>query len=447
MVRDPGSLAGELGLISLFDIGQLLLLNRATGVMTVTSEGRRGSLWFRDGQLVNAIDEKQHDGEDAAFAVFAWRRGRFDFHGGPLPGAATIEGGTEAIMLEAARRIDEAGPEAGEGGVGSETAKLVEHQSKFDLLREEFTRVTRDASSEARGAPASEEAWLDALVLPGDRLLVREGAPARICSGNAWRPIGPEIPVEETTYRAFKARMHAATTLRVAGAPMPLPGVNAPATAAVNAARVRHRGRTLLLEIVAGETECLWLAIAAPPNPAQVRGPFELIDAVCSAPGLLLAAAPDSAAAHTLLSSLVARLSDTRGITTLIVTDDPSLAPNESAGVVITSSFATLDAAVGTTRPHALAIDARGAFDGRLLAACASVPIVLCAVVAADAESVIARWLLRFPASETARARVLVASMPVAIVLADATAHAEGTTTFTVQRVTRTGRPADQPVS
>ena len=155
MARDPGTLAGELGLISLFDIGQLLLLNRATGVMSVTSEGRRGSLWFRDGQLVNAIDEKQRDGEDAAFAVFAWRRGRFEFHGGPLPGVATIEGGTEAIMLEAARRIDEAGTESGSESVGSETAKLVEHQSKFDLLREEFTRVTRDASSAARGTPAS----------------------------------------------------------------------------------------------------------------------------------------------------------------------------------------------------------------------------------------------------------------------------------------------------
>ena len=447
MARDPGSLAGELGLISLFDIGQLLLLNRATGVMNVTSEGRRGSLWFRDGQLVNAIDENQHDGEDAAFAVFAWRRGRFDFHGGPLPGAATIEDGTEAIMLEAARRLDEAGPGAGTDGLGSETAKLVEHQSKFDLLREEFTRVTRDASSEARGAPASEEAWLDALQAPGDRLLVRAGAPARIYSGNTWRPLGgQEIPVEEPTYRAFKTRMLAATPTRSAGMPLPLPVAIPVAGATARMTRVRHRGRTLTLEILAGETECLWLSVAESPNPAQVRGPFELVDAVCSAPGLLLAAAPDSVAAHALLSAFVARLCDTRGITTLIVTDDPALAPAESAGVVIVTPIEALEGAIAATRPHAIAFDARSPFDGLVLAACASVPTVLCAVVAADAESVIARWLLRFPASETARARVLVASMPVALALADPSATTDGTTSFTVQRVMRAGRPADQPV-
>ena len=45
MAKDPGTLAGELGLISLFDIGQLLMLNRATGVVSVLSDSRRGSLW------------------------------------------------------------------------------------------------------------------------------------------------------------------------------------------------------------------------------------------------------------------------------------------------------------------------------------------------------------------------------------------------------------------
>ncbi len=442
MARDPGTLAGELGLISLFDIGQLLLLNRATGVMTVTSEGRRGSLWFRDGQLVNAIDEKQRDGEDAAFVVFAWRRGRFEFHGGPLPGVATIEGGTEAIMLEAARRIDEAGSESGSDSVGSETAKLVEHQSKFDLLREEFTRVTRDASSAARGTPASEDAWLDALQAPGDRLLLRPGAVARVHAAGAWRALdGFEAPVDEADYGAFKTRMLAlGSTARGAGSVVSASG----ATTVPLTAQISHRGRALTIEVIAGEPECLWLAAAQPASLAEARGPFELVDALCAAPGLLLAAAPDAGAAHALLAALVSRLSQLRGITTLIVTDDPALAPVESTGVVIATPFAAFEAVAAATQPDALAIDARGPFDGRLLAACASAPNVLCAVIAADAESVIARWLLRFPASETARARVLVASTPVAIALAE---HApDGSVRFTIQRVSRTSRPAvDQP--
>ena len=440
MAQDPGTLAGELGLISLFDIGQLLMLNRATGVMSVLSEGRRGSLWFRDGQLVNAIDERQRDGENAAFAVFAWRRGRFEFHGAPLPGSATIDGGTEAIMLEAARRIDEAGPEAGSGGTGSETAKLVEHQSKFDLLREEFTRVTRDASPEARRAPAAEDAWLDALQSPGDRLLVRPGALARLRSAGAWRPVdGFDMPVDEAAYRAFKSRMLAAgSTARSPGSAV------APAGAAAIPAAVliAHRGRALTIDVVTCEPECLWLAVAERASMAEVHGPVELVDALCAGSGLLLAAAPDADMAHALLAALIVRLSQTRGTTTLIVTDDPAFAPPESVGVVIVTPLAMFEASVAAARPDALAVGARGTLDGRFLTACASVPIIFGAVVAADAENALARWLLRFPAAETARARVLVESMPVAIAFADPEPAPAGTVRFTVQRVARTDRAA-----
>src|SRR5262245_5968536 len=116
MPATPPILAGEIGLISLFDLGQLLLLNRGTGTLAVTDGDRRGQLVFREGQLVDAIDETRQQGAEAAYRLFAWKRGRFEFHSGKPPGPGSIDGATEGIMLEAARRMDEAADASGGGG-------------------------------------------------------------------------------------------------------------------------------------------------------------------------------------------------------------------------------------------------------------------------------------------------------------------------------------------
>ena len=53
--RDAGGPGphGELGLIGLFDLGQLLMLNGATGELAIERDGRRGYLYFDRGQVVN----------------------------------------------------------------------------------------------------------------------------------------------------------------------------------------------------------------------------------------------------------------------------------------------------------------------------------------------------------------------------------------------------------
>lgn len=107
-------LMGELGLLSLFDLSQLFMLTGATGTLHVQSEGRKGFLRFERGQIANAFDEKLMQGEDAAYRVFAWRSGTFEFRVEPPTGGRTIQENTDALMLEAARRFDEA--HASEGG-------------------------------------------------------------------------------------------------------------------------------------------------------------------------------------------------------------------------------------------------------------------------------------------------------------------------------------------
>src|SRR5436190_1281968 len=100
-------LRGELGLIGLFDLGQLLMLNRATGCLVIEREGRKAFLYFAEGKLVNALDENMVEGEASAYRIFSWRTGSFDFRVEPAPATFTIHASTDSVMLEAARRMDE----------------------------------------------------------------------------------------------------------------------------------------------------------------------------------------------------------------------------------------------------------------------------------------------------------------------------------------------------
>jgi len=87
-------LHGELGLIGLFDLGQLLMLNRATGCLSVQRDDRKAFLYFADGQLVNAVDDKLVEGEASAHRIFAWRTGSFEFRVEPATTIFTIHATT-----------------------------------------------------------------------------------------------------------------------------------------------------------------------------------------------------------------------------------------------------------------------------------------------------------------------------------------------------------------
>jgi len=397
-------------------------------VLTVMRDGQRGTLVFREGQLVNAVDDQRKQGEDAAYRVFTWKHGRFEFRAGSTEGPAVISGGTESIMLEAARRIDEATPAAG-GEATTETARLVEHQSQFDLLRDEFSRLAHEVVSETRRAPNWIDPWLDLLHMPADRLLARPGIVPRIFVHGAWHPAGEgDAPMDAAVYEDLKTRM-------LEGAPPGDPG-------ALTWRRVvRHRDRSFAVTLVRGARECLWIApaVSTTVSGEPVRGPFEVLDQLFAQPSaMLLVAAPSLDAAHVLLRALVVRLCETRGVAVAVVSEDPMLAPPESTGIVLPTIPSEIEAVIQTARPGAVAIDALSSLGASILTALATTPVVIGAVVASQPEAIVPRWLMRFEASDLPRARSLVESSPVAVALVGP-ASAGGMLTFTVHRVAQAG--------
>lgn len=167
-------LTGELGPLSLFDLAQLFLLSGTSGTLHVHSSGRNGFFRFERGQIWNAVDERLAEGEEAAYRLFAWRAGTFEFRIEQPTGDRTIHDSTDGLMLEAARRLDEAGvTESGE----SVTATLQARAGRFEKLREAFHRIA--LAARAGVGSGAEGSRFSALRSEGDALLYRPGAPFR----------------------------------------------------------------------------------------------------------------------------------------------------------------------------------------------------------------------------------------------------------------------------
>ena len=100
-----GQLIGQL----LADLLQLISSNAMTGVFAVASKGIENRLYFEEGQIVHA-DGPGLSGEDAVFATLGFEEGRYTFlETTDLPAERTISSNTQFLILEALRKIDEAG--------------------------------------------------------------------------------------------------------------------------------------------------------------------------------------------------------------------------------------------------------------------------------------------------------------------------------------------------
>ena len=100
---------GQLQFASPFELGQFLLLGRKTGALHLTRDGKRGVLYVLEGQIVSAVSPELRSGEEAAAEMIRWTEGDFRFVPEPVMRTGEIEVGTENLLLEVARQMDETG--------------------------------------------------------------------------------------------------------------------------------------------------------------------------------------------------------------------------------------------------------------------------------------------------------------------------------------------------
>ncbi|MGQ9897894.1 MAG: DUF4388 domain-containing protein [Acidobacteriota bacterium] len=97
---------GKLQEVSFPEILQIIEGSRKTGLLKMTSAGREATLYFREGQILDA-ELGTYQGTRVVYIVIGWLRGEFSFRSAPVDRLAQIPLTTQQLLLEAVRRYDE----------------------------------------------------------------------------------------------------------------------------------------------------------------------------------------------------------------------------------------------------------------------------------------------------------------------------------------------------
>jgi hypothetical protein len=100
------SLQGSLSELPLPDVIQLVSVSGKTGAFEIQRDHENGKIYLRDGQIVHASVGALR-GDNAVYEMAIWSQGTFLFKPGEECDRVTIHLSNAALMMEAARRLDE----------------------------------------------------------------------------------------------------------------------------------------------------------------------------------------------------------------------------------------------------------------------------------------------------------------------------------------------------
>jgi hypothetical protein len=108
--HDNATLSGLLKGQLLSDVLQLVSSNQLSGVFVIESEIGTCTMYLFEGRIRHAVGDGGLIGEEAFFAAFASQDGRYHFtETQDLPEETSVSSGTQYLVLEALRRMDENG--------------------------------------------------------------------------------------------------------------------------------------------------------------------------------------------------------------------------------------------------------------------------------------------------------------------------------------------------
>ena len=104
----PAALTGSVGDLGLVDLFTSLENWQKSATVVCEGEGRSARVWVRDGQVIDAEVEPLR-GEAAFYRLLNWDSGAFRVEFGPVDRDPRTDAGTQALLMEGMRRIDEMG--------------------------------------------------------------------------------------------------------------------------------------------------------------------------------------------------------------------------------------------------------------------------------------------------------------------------------------------------
>jgi CheY-like chemotaxis protein/predicted negative regulator of RcsB-dependent stress response len=107
----PAALTGAVADLGLLDVFQSLENWKKSAVVFCQFNGHAARVWVRDGQVIDA-ELGPLSGEPAFWRLMTWETGQFRVEFGPVDRELRIDCGTQALLMEAMRRVDELGRSA-----------------------------------------------------------------------------------------------------------------------------------------------------------------------------------------------------------------------------------------------------------------------------------------------------------------------------------------------
>jgi CheY-like chemotaxis protein len=99
---------GSLADMGLCDLLTTIDISRKSGTLRLANEPLRGTIWFREGQLLDA-ELGRLSAEAAVYRFLVWNDGTFEIVFGPVDRASKIAMSTQGLLMEGMRRLDEWG--------------------------------------------------------------------------------------------------------------------------------------------------------------------------------------------------------------------------------------------------------------------------------------------------------------------------------------------------
>jgi DNA-binding response OmpR family regulator len=103
-------LRGDLGQLGVSAVLTILEMERKSGILVLRNGSITGRVFMREGRALAAFFDEQPAprGPDAVFEMLTWRDGRFEFTALEVDMEDQIKTSTTHLLMEGARRIDEA---------------------------------------------------------------------------------------------------------------------------------------------------------------------------------------------------------------------------------------------------------------------------------------------------------------------------------------------------
>jgi hypothetical protein len=152
MEQNHTIITGGLEQISLFDLVNFLKSTNKTGILTLVKEDLRGYFYFRQGQIVNVMNESLAQGEHLAIKYFRWQNGNFEFSQADVPEVTRIKKDTDSLLFDIARSLDEESKKPADANK-QDAAETKEEEDDISKLRDVFSTAlkhSRDGNARSR---------------------------------------------------------------------------------------------------------------------------------------------------------------------------------------------------------------------------------------------------------------------------------------------------------